>query len=73
MKYLNKFRVLEFIIAGLVIDLIENIITIKLTSDEPITWNTVLIALIVVIPFAIITELVIDHPQFWKNLFKTKK
>ncbi|MBY0328697.1 hypothetical protein K2Q02_01225 [Patescibacteria group bacterium] len=73
MKYLNKFRVLEFIIAGLVIDLTENIITIKLTSDEPITWTTVLIALLVVIPFAILTELVIDHPLFWKKLFTSKK
>lgn len=73
--FLTKFRILEFIIAGLVIDLVENIITIKVASNEVITWNTVLIALMVVIPFAIITELIIDHPTFWHRLnaaFKKK-
>lgn len=72
-KYLTKFRVLEFIIAGLIVDLIENIVTLKLTTGEAITWNIVGIALIVIIPFAILTELVIDHPLFWKKLFTSKK
>jgi hypothetical protein len=67
MKPNTKFRILEFIIAGLVLDLIENIVTVKFATHERITWNIVLVAFVVVIPFAIITEIVIDHPKFWER------
>ncbi len=68
MKLNTKFRILEFIIAGLLLDLIENIITVKVTTGEAITKEVVFVAFLVVIPFAIITELIIDHPKFWENV-----
>ncbi len=67
MKLNTKFRILEFIIAGLILDLIENVITVKLTTGERITKEVVFVAFLVVIPFAIITEIIIDHPKFWEN------
>ncbi len=67
MKPNLKFRILEFIIAGLLIDLVENMVTVKFATHEPITWQVVGVAFLVVIPFAIITELVIDHPKFWER------
>lgn len=70
-KFLTPIRIIEFIIAGLIIDLVENIITLRLTG-EIITWRVVGIAFLVVVPFAILTELIIDHPDFWKRLFRNK-
>lgn len=69
MKTSTKVRILEFIIAGLVLDLIENIITIKLTTGAMITFEVLIVALVVVVPFAILTELIIDHPSFWGRMF----
>ncbi len=67
MKHSTKFRILEFIIAGLLLDLIENIVTVKFATHEQITWKIVSVAFVVVIPFAVITEIVIDHPKFWER------
>ncbi|MDP2648201.1 MAG: hypothetical protein Q8P35_03110 [Candidatus Yanofskybacteria bacterium] len=69
MKYFNVKRVLEFIFAGLVLDLAENLIVIKAATDAPLTFDVVKVAFMVVIPFAIITELIIDHPNFWHRVF----
>lgn len=67
MKTNIKFRILEFIIAGLLIDTIENIISIKLSTGSAITPEVFLIAFLVVIPFSILTEVIIDHPKFWER------
>ena len=64
----TKLRILEFIVAGLLLDLTENLISIKLTTDAPLTWMTIAVAFAVVVPFAILTEVIIDHPNFWKNV-----
>ncbi|MDO8495369.1 MAG: hypothetical protein Q7S32_02475 [bacterium] len=72
MKINFKLRILEFIVAGLILDLIENIISIKLTTNAEITANVFWIALMVVIPFAIVTELIIDHPNFWHKILRIK-
>ena len=72
-KFNTKLRILEFVIAGLVLDLTENIISIKLATDAELNWQVFLIAFLVVIPFAIITELIIDHPEFWNRVLRLKK
>jgi hypothetical protein len=69
MKFNTKVRILEFVLAGIIIDLLENAVTIKLTTGATMTFDMVLIALVVVIPFSIVTELIIDHPKFWPHLF----
>jgi len=73
MKIASKLRILEFIIAGLILDLTENIISIKLTTNAKITSDVFLIAFMVVVPFAIITEIIIDHPKFWSTIFRSNK
>jgi hypothetical protein len=72
-KFNTKIRILEFVVAGIILDLIENIISIKLTTDAELSPKIFLVALVVVIPFAIITELVIDHPEFWNRVLRLKK
>lgn len=72
MKLNFKLRILEFIVAGLILDLVENIISIKLTTGADITLNVFWVALMVVVPFAIITEIIIDHPSFWHKVLRLK-
>jgi|GEM_PF-2802582 hypothetical protein len=53
-------RSLEYFIIGIIVDLSENLLIIKFATEEVITWETVKIAIIVVLPFAILMELVFD-------------
>jgi hypothetical protein len=69
----TKFRIAEFIVAGLALDLLENIISIKLTTGAAITKEVFITALLVVIPFAIVTEIIIDHPKFWHHTSRVFK
>lgn len=72
-KFNTKIRILEFVVAGIILDLTENIISIKLTTDAELSLKVFLVALVVVIPFAVLTELVIDHPNFWNKVLRLKK
>ena len=54
-------RVLEFFIVGLVMGITEDIIAVSASTDAPITWKMILIVTIVAVPFAIISELIVDH------------
>ena len=69
----TKLRILEFVVAGIILDLIESIVSIKLSTDADLNPKVFLITLMVVIPFAVLTELVIDHPNFWNRVLRLKK
>lgn len=56
----------EFLVFGIVIGVVEDILAVKLTTDESITWSMVGIIILIAIPFAIIGELVADHVDFIK-------
>src|SRR3989338_8654330 len=73
MKLNTKLRILEFIVAGVILDLTENVISIKLTTRAELTLQVFLITLAVVVPFAIITEIIIDHPSFWTKVLRIKR
>lgn len=60
---------LEFLIFGVVMGVIEDIIAIKFATDELITFETIVIITLVAIPFAIIGELIVDR----KDLIATRK
>lgn len=68
-----KLRILEFIVAGILLDLTENIIFIKLMTRAELTPSILLVALTIVVPFAIVTELIIDHPNFWYKILRIKR
>jgi hypothetical protein len=72
-KLNTKIRILEFVVAGIILDLIESIISIKVATDAALDRKVFLVTLIVVVPFAILTELVIDHPEFWNRVLRLKK
>lgn len=58
------------------IDLLENMLVIKFATKEAITWETVKIAFMVILPFAVLMELVFDpiiRKRFIKSENKKKK
>ncbi len=70
MKKRTKARLevfLEFLIFGVAMGLVEDLIALKLVADTPITLNVVLIVIAVVIPFAIIGELIVDRLNLLPN------
>ena len=52
---------LEFLIFGLVMGIVEDLIAVKVASGDPITWNVIWVVALVAIPFAIIGELIVDR------------
>ncbi len=52
---------LEFLLFGLVMGIIEDVIAIKFSTGEPLTWKVIGIVALVTIPFAIIGELIVDR------------
>ena len=73
--YIRKktLRVIEFLIIGVLFGLIEDIIAIRVVSDVMIDFRVLMTILAVAIPFAIVSELIVDHPRFWEVLRLRKK
>ncbi len=52
---------LEFLVVGVALGLLEDILAIKFATGEPITAEIVAIVLAVSVPFAAFSELVVDR------------
>ena len=65
---LNRF--LEFFIVGLGLGVIEDLIAISLATDKSIDLRVFLIAFFVAFPFAIFSELIVDHDRFKRLMSK---
>lgn len=68
---LNRF--LEFFIVGLCLGVVEDLIAITLATDAKLDLRVFLIAFFVAFPFAVISELIVDHDkfkEFMKKIFK---
>jgi len=78
-KVINKkkitFRLIEFFIVGLVMGVTEDILAIHFATDATITLQTFKVALIVAIPFAVFSELVVDAKPIrrWVKVLLAKK
>ncbi len=69
----KKLRVIEFLIIGVLFGLIEDIIAVKAVSDAIINPRVILTILAVAIPFAIVSELIVDNPKFWTVIMLSKQ
>ena len=58
---MNRGRLLEFFIIGLVMGITEDVIAVAVSTGESITWNILWVVALIAIPFAVISELVVDH------------
>ena len=52
---------LEFVIFGVAMGIVEDVLAVTLSTGEPITWNIIIIVTAVAIPFAAIGELIVDR------------
>ena len=73
---ISRLRLLEFFIVGLALGVIEDLIAIWLATDSYIDLRVILIAALVALPFAIISEIIVDQkrfPKFIKKLLKIEE
>lgn len=70
MKRKNIIRLVEFFVVGLIFGIVEDLIAITLSTGAKITGKTILIAFLVALPFAVFSELIVDHPNFKKKVLK---
>ncbi len=69
MKRAKRLEVLfEFLVFGIIIGIVEDVIAVKLTTGEPITGKVIWIVVLIAIPFAIIGEIVADNVNFTRLL-----
>ncbi len=52
--------------------LIEDLIAISLATDATIDFRVIIVVVLVAIPFAFISEVIVDHPRFWTKIFPGK-
>lgn len=65
----------EFLIFGIIIGIIEDLIAIKVTTGVAITLRTIGIIILIAIPFAILGEVLADNIDFvslYRKIFKRK-
>ena len=66
-------RVLEFFIIGVIAGIVEDVIAIRAATDAIIDWKVIGIVALVAIPFAILSELIVDHFKPFHRKKKAKK
>jgi len=66
MKHKYKIRLIEFFVIGVLFGIAEDLIAITLATEGVFEWRYIGTAAVVAIPFAFISEIVVDHPNFWK-------
>lgn len=57
-------RLLEFLIIGITMGLVEDLLAVVLTTDAEVTPTMIMLIILIAIPFAVVSELIVDHPQF---------
>lgn len=61
----NRLEIfLEFLIFGIIMGVVEDVIAITLITGQPITWRAIFIITLVAIPFAALGELIVDRIEF---------
>ena len=61
-------HLVEFFFVGLVMGVTEDLIAIKFATDTRITWHVFWVAFWVALPFAIISELLVDAPVIRRRI-----
>ena len=67
---IRKLRIIEFVLIGLIFNALDNIIAVKYAAGAELNFDVLSRIFIFVVPFAILSELVVDHPDFWKKIMK---
>ena len=68
----NRLEIfIEFLIFGIVMGVVEDLIAITLVTGATITWRSILIITLVAVPFAVIGELIVDRIEFTRKKRKS--
>jgi hypothetical protein len=73
MTRLKKLRVAEFLVIGIVMGVAEDLIAIFVATDAEFSWHIIWVVLAVAIPFAFISEIIVDNPRFWEKIWPGKE
>jgi len=65
-KHWERFA--EFTVMGVILGIIEDLVAVKLATGEKITLDIFLIVLGVTLPFAALSELIVDRKDFLEML-----
>lgn len=57
-------RFLEFLFIGVALGVVEDLIAIRFATDAAFNLHVLGIVVLVAIPFAAFSELIVDHPDF---------
>ncbi|MFB6215910.1 MAG: hypothetical protein ABEJ72_02940 [Candidatus Aenigmatarchaeota archaeon] len=57
-------RFLEFLLIGVALGVTEDVIAVKMSTGAEIDLNVIFVVVLVAIPFAIFSELVVDRKSF---------
>jgi hypothetical protein len=68
----RQMRFLEFFIVGLLMGISEDLMAIYFSTGASISVQVIIIAALVSLPFALFSELVVDHPHFWPRVFRKR-
>lgn len=66
---------LEFLIFGIIVGVIEDLIAVEIVADVAITWHVIGIIVLISIPFALLGEVLVDRIDFieiFRKYFKKK-
>lgn len=66
-------HLVEFFVIGLVMGVTEDLLAIHFATDAKITPHVFKVAFLVALPFAFISEMVVDFGVFRKLLFKNHR
>ncbi|QPV63484.1 hypothetical protein I7X12_02285 [Halosimplex litoreum] len=57
-------RVLEFFVVGIVFGVTEDVLAVLIATDAELSAEIVGVVVVIAIPFAVLSELIVDHPKF---------
>ncbi|WP_254612599.1 hypothetical protein [Haloterrigena gelatinilytica] len=57
-------RFLELFVIGIVFGVTEDVLAVVIATDAAVTPDVIGIVVLIAIPFAVLSELVVDHPKF---------
>jgi uncharacterized membrane protein (DUF106 family) len=63
-KFKNFRRIIEFFIIGVVFGITEDMLAVLIATDAKFSWKILWVVTLVAIPFAIISELIVDRVKF---------
>lgn len=55
---------------GVLMGVSEDVIAITFATNAQITLHVILVVIAVALPFAFISEFIVDHPRFWEIIFR---